>query len=589
MPKNPILERLSEGLVTLDREWRYTYVNPKAGELVRRDPRQLVGKRIWDEFPHNVGRPLQHACERAMGEQIMVRLEGYSPTYERWFEYRIYPSADGLTIYFSDVTERRHAAEAVRRERDFSNALLDGLPGVFYLYDRNFSFRRWNRNFETVTGYTGDEIARMSPLDFFAGPEKALLASRIGEVFERGASSVEADFLAKDGTRTPYFFTGVRVELDGEVCLLGVGIDVSRRREAEESFRESERRLRLALEAAATGIFDWDVPRNHITWSRRHEELWGFAPGEFGGTYEAFAERVHPDDLPDIDAEVERCIRERAPFAYGFRVVWPDGSTRWVAARGEFTFDAEGRVQRMRGVVTDETGRREADERLREHTAALRSLAERLQVVRDEEGRRIARELHDELGQSLTGLRIDLAWIDRHLAAAGPGSPIAELRQRVAAMTGQLDETVRTVRRISSELRPMILDDLGLPAAIEWHLQEFQKRTGIRCALALPPDDLAIAPDRATAMFRILTESLTNVVRHAGASRVDVALSIEGDSLRLDVSDDGRGMPEHTVAGGRRSLGILGMEERALALGGTIAFESRPGGGTRVTLRVPLA
>lgn len=587
MAENPILERISDGLVTLDREWRYTYVNAKAGELVRRDPGQLIGRRIWTEFPHNVGRRLQQACERAMASQEVVRFEAYSPTYERWFEYRIFPSPDGLTIYFSDVTERRQAEEAIRRERDFSNALLDGLPGVFYLYDRGFSFRRWNRTFETVTGYAGDEIARMSPLDFFAGPDQELLASRIDEVFARGSSSVEADFVAKDGTRTPYFFTGARVELDGEACLLGVGIDVSRRREAEQGFRDSERRLRLALEAAGLGIFDWDVPGDHITWSRRHEELWGFEPGGFAGTYAAFAARVHPDDLPRVNVEVERCIRERAPFAAEFRVVRPDGETRWIAGRGEFTFGPDGRVERMHGVVMDATERRRADERLREHAAALRSLTERLQVVREEEGRRIARELHDELGQSLTGLRIDLSWIDRRLAAAGGTEAIAELRGRVAAMTEQLDETVRTVRRISSELRPMVLDDLGLPAAIEWQLHEYQKRTGIRCEAHLPPEETAIPPDRATAVFRILTESLTNVVRHAAATRVEVALAIDEHEVRLDVADNGRGMPGGT-AGGRRSLGILGMEERARALGGTVGFEARPGGGTRVVLRLPL-
>lgn len=335
MMANAILERISDGLVTLDREWRYTYANAKAGELIRRNPQDLVGKHIWTEFPHNVGRPLQRACERAMAGQVMVRLEGYSPTYGRWFEYRIYPSPDGLTIYFGDVTERRTAHD-----------------------------------------------------------------------------------------------------------------------------------------------------------------------------------------------------------------------------------------------------------RLREHAAALRSLTERLQGVREEEGKRIARELHDELGQSLTGLRIDLSWIDKRLAAEASTDAMAELRQRVASMTRQLDQTVRTVRRIATDLRPMVLDDFGLAAAIEWQLQEFHSRTGIGCTVRLPPDDITIAPDRATAVFRILTESLTNVVRHAGATRVEVGLSVERGELRLEVADDGRGMPQGT-AGGRRSLGILGMEERARALSGTVAFTPRPGGGTVVTLRVP--
>ncbi|NUN97414.1 MAG: PAS domain-containing protein, partial [Candidatus Omnitrophica bacterium] len=147
--------------------------------------------------------------------------------------------------------------------------------------------------------------------------------------------------------------------------------DITDRKQAEEALRESESRLSLALDAAHMGTFDWDIPNNRITWSRWHEELWGYTPGEFVGTYEAFSERVHPEDLPLINAEIQRCMASREPYAREYRVVWPDGSVHWIQGRGEFTFDENGRPQRMRGVVTETTDRRQAEEALRESERQL--------------------------------------------------------------------------------------------------------------------------------------------------------------------------------------------------------------------------
>ena len=418
----------------------------------------------------------------------------------------------------------------------------------------------------------------MNPLDFFGGRDREVLATRIGEVFDSGASSVEADFVSKDGTRRPYYFTGIRTEVDGRICLAGVGIDIFDRRRAELELRKSETRLRLALDAAKMGTFDWDVAGNHITWSRWHEELWGFAPGEFGRTYESFASRQHPDDVEALTQEVSRCIAERVPFVQEFRVVWPDGSLHWVVGRGEFSFSADGVVDRMRGVVVEVTARREAEERRKEYAAALSALTDRLQNVRDEEAARISRELHDELGQALTGLRIDASRLERQLSRDTQQLEQRTLLERVTAMGRQIDLTLQAVRRLATELRPLILDDLGLAAAIEWQAQEFQKRTGIPCEASIRIDDTALAPALSTAFFRILQESLTNVARHAHATHVDVVLTAKEDDICLRVVDDGNGIPGQSSTS--TSLGILGMRERAQAHGGTLTVSSGPNGTT---------
>ncbi len=179
-----------------------------------------------------------------------------------------------------------------------------------------------------------------------------MLAARIREVFDAGASDVEADFVAKDGTHTPYYFTGRVTEIDGRRHLVGVGVDISARRAAEAALRDSEERLRMALDAAHMGTFDWDIVSDHISWTRRHEELWGFASGEFPGTLEAFSSRLHPDDAEAVNAEMARSRAHRDQFVCEFRVVWPDGDVHWVIGRGEYAYDDEWRArahERRRG------------------------------------------------------------------------------------------------------------------------------------------------------------------------------------------------------------------------------------------------
>ncbi|HTJ45157.1 MAG TPA: GAF domain-containing protein [Kofleriaceae bacterium] len=212
-----------------------------------------------------------------------------------------------------------------------------------------------------------------------------------------------------------------------------------------------------------------------------------------------------------------------------------------------------------------------------------RALSARLEAVREDERTNIAREIHDELGQSLTALKMDLAWIARRARDPSAADAIAA---KLDEMSRATDEIVGSVRRISAELRPGILDDLGLRAAIEWQAEEFERRTGVRTVVKAEIGELRLERGLATTVFRIYQEALTNVARHAGATRVDVSLSLEKGNLRLEVVDDGVGVP----AGGPRSgaLGLLGMRERALRAGGDCLIERIAGRGTRVRVTVPL-
>ena len=219
----------------------------------------------------------------------------------------------------------------------------------------------------------------------------------------------------------------------------------------------------------------------------------------------------------------------------------------------------------------------------RRSTEQLRELSARLQSVREEERTHISRVIHDELGQILTGLKMDVAWLQRHI-----DQPQSTLLEKMQEMSDLIDATVQIVRQISTELRPGILDDLGLVATIEWQLQEFQTRSGIEGKLISDSDETTLDTDGATTVFRIFQEILTNVARHAQATQVKVTLEESATVLTLQVEDNGRGITESEIHN-PKSIGLLGMQERAWLRAGEIHFQGTPNVGTIVTVRLPLS
>ena len=240
-------------------------------------------------------------------------------------------------------------------------------------------------------------------------------------------------------------------------------------------------------------------------------------------------------------------------------------------------------VARALREAADRRERQRAEDKLRRSLDQLRALTNYLQYVREEERTRIAREVHDELGQALTGLKLDLSLLAKSLP---PGTD--DLRQKSKTMIAHIDETIQTVRRIATELRPGILDSLGLVAALEWQANEFQTRSNIKCDVNSLVDDAGLPHDFTTVYFRIFQETLTNIIRHAKATKVEVQLEEEDDDhLVLKVKDNGRGISEEDQAK-TTSLGLVGMRERAMLIGGEVTLHGKPGKGTTVTLRAPL-
>ena len=259
-----------------------------------------------------------------------------------------------------------------------------------------------------------------------------------------------------------------------------------------------------------------------------------------------------------------------------------DGTPMRIEGDYMLIHDACGRIAGHFGIQRDITDRHFASEQVRVAAEQLRALASRLQQVREEERTEVAREIHDELGQALTGLKLDIAWMKNRLPRNHA------MMEQCASVIERIDQTLTAVRRIATELRPSILDQLGLAAALEWQGQEFRARTGIDVTTEIVVDDALIPDKLGSSAFRILQESLTNVLRHSKATHVAIRLERTPSLLTLEITDNGVGASP-TYLNGTRSLGVIGMRERALACGGEFSIAGTPGKGTTVLLRVPLA
>jgi len=223
-----------------------------------------------------------------------------------------------------------------------------------------------------------------------------------------------------------------------------------------------------------------------------------------------------------------------------------------------------------------------AEMELKRSQELFRNLSTHLQVVREEERTRIAREIHDDMGQALTALKIDLTWLNKKLTDDQP-----LIREKLQSMVTLINETIETVHNLSEDLRPGILDDFGLSAAIEWQAEEFQKRTGIECQITLASDESNLSKEKSTNLFRIVQESLTNVIRHANATKVEINLSEKDGILLLEVVDNGKGITKAAVTN-PKSFGLIGIKERVHSLGGEVDISGTPNAGTRLKVKMPI-
>ncbi len=368
------------------------------------------------------------------------------------------------------------------------------------------------------------------------------------------------------------------------IRIMGSMMDITERKKAEQAIRTSEETRRLIMNSAMDAIIVMNTEGRVTSWNPQAEIIFGWKEKEVVG--KLLSDTIIPGHLKEKNnrglanylqtgkgpllnklIEIMAVNREGKEFPVELSIID-------IKQGGEIFFC---------GFIRDISGRKQAEEKLKQSYEDIRRLASHLEKVREEERINIAREIHDELGQQLTVLKMDISWLNKKLTVNDPG-----IRQKIQELLKVIDHTVNTVRRISTELRPSILDDLGLVAALEWQSQEFKNHSGIKTKFVSKVDEVKIPGGVATTLFRIFQESLTNVARHAGATSVEAVLSMEKEKIKMTITDDGKGFYTERIEN-KKTLGILGMRERATLMGGEYKIISTPGKGTQIQVTVPVS
>lgn len=356
--------------------------------------------------------------------------------------------------------------------------------------------------------------------------------------------------------------------------------EIEERKEAESAVRQSEERFVAFMDNLPGYAWMKDLEGRYVyinetflqlrnAVGKTDAELW---PAEIASTYRANDNQV---------IQTKNALQTIEPF--------PKDPEQGCQIVSKFPIlDQDGAVVMVGGASVDITERVRAEEQLKRSNQELRALSARLQSVREEESTRIAREIHDELGGSLTSLRWDLEEVGEVIAEAKAIEHVAVLGEKIAAMMSLTEATLDTVRRLSSELRPMALDELGLVEAIEWQARQFENRTGIAVQYKSSVEKIDLNSEQSTGVFRILQEALTNILRHAQATKVTILLKQEAGEFSLAIRDNGKGFTDN-VKSDAQSLGILGMRERAHLMGGEIKIESAERRGTKIALHIPIS
>ncbi len=372
------------------------------------------------------------------------------------------------------------------------------------------------------------------------------------------------------------------LEIAIDMALYRYRIGKKYRERMEKSLSESETRYRQLVENLNEGIV-MQNRKGAITYAnQRFLDMIGYTSGEvIGKPITKFLAGGLLKKQEVKEASKGDAVKKLSEISWRRK----DGERVFTILSPKPVYNEKGHHKGTVAVLTDITDRREVEKELHRSKELLRKLSQHLQAVREKESKRIAREIHDELGQQLTALKMDLAWISNQVNPEEEGAP--RFLQKINSMSSLVDNTIHTVQKISSELRPGLLDDLGLVPAIEWLAQEFESQTKIPCMMQLFCELVDIDPDCSTAIFRISQEALTNVARHAKASRVSISLKEENGALVLKIKDNGKGIEADDVFS-PSSLGLMGMRERAHTFGGELSINSKPNKGTTLTVAFPV-
>ena len=565
-----------------DHDLRYVLVDGPTLERVGLSKEALEGRTIFDVLtPAQAERlvPLRRAALR--GEVVE-----FEETYKgRTHAVHLLPIRDGsgAIIYglgvAVDVTERNRAQERLADNESRLRAIIDAEPECVKVLDANGHVLTMNpAGLAMIEADSPEQIVGQNVLRVVAPGYHKAFADLSRRIFAGETGTLEFEIIGFKGTHRWLETHAVPLRgPKGDVhSVLGITRDITTRKHAEQALRDSQERLQLVARATNDAVWDWDLVTDDLWWGEGFLQMFGYTSDEIEPSVESWYTRLHPEDRERVITGIRAAIDGgETTWSDEYRFLRRDGAYAEIFDRGYVIHNVDRRPIRMVGSMMEVSERKRTE-------AQLRNLAARLEAIREEERTRIAREIHDEVGQALTALKMDLAWLGKKVPPRG--TPVL---RKLQTMEGVIDATMDALHRILAELRPGVLDDLGLPAAIRWLAEEFKRRTEIICTVQMTGGEPQLDSGQATAVYRILQEALTNVARHAQAKRVEIRLHALPTAFELVVTDDGRGITAAEV-GASGTLGILGMRERALTWHGRVTVHGAPGRGTTVRVFMPM-
>jgi PAS domain S-box-containing protein len=476
------------------------------------------------------------------------------------------------------VEEQKQTERAFRESEKRFRLVADTAPVLIWMSDTDKFCTYFNKPWLDFTGRSFDSELGHGWADGVHPDDLRKCVETYAQAFDlREEFRMEYRLRRHDGEYRWVLDIGVpRFNPDRSfIGYIGVGVDVSERRQAQEALRESEERLRLAVHAGRMYAFEWDLATDVIVRSSESTNILKWPSDSTLDTGRQFVAAVHPEDLQVYTTAEVGLTPEEPTYQLRFRLVHPDGAITWLEDSGRAIFDTQGKIMRVVGMVADVSDRKRAEE-------ALSSVNRRLIEAQEQERTRIARELHDDIGQRLALLAVELQQVREEATDLG------EVLNRIGELQKQTADIATDIQALSHELHSAKLEYLGIVSAMRGFCQEFAKQTKVKVDFKSHDLPSPLPPDTSLCLFRVLQEALHNSVKHSGMKQVEVKLWETSDEVHLTVSDFGAGFDSETIKEGR-GLGLFSMEERLKLLNGAFSIESQPKHGTTIHARVPLS
>jgi len=616
------LELISNNVPALisyvDRDLRYRTCNDAYTQWFGLPRNHIIGKPVREVLGEEAWAAVGPRMEEAFsGRTVEYEAEArYQRGNARWIHAVYTPDRNalgevvGIVVMVTDLTVRKQTEEKLRESEERLRSILNRAPAAIFIKDPAGRYLFMNEQCarvlsvdrELALGHTDrDLLAPELAAQFMANDQRVWESGRLLTVEERVPQadgvyiSLVQKFLLQDSQGRPY-------------ALSGIALDITPYLQLEAAIQASEVRLQLAQSAANIGVFDWDIAAQKGVWSSELERIWGLPVGSFDGTVEAWRRLVHPDDQTSAQAGLLRSLEDPTTASeFEYRIVRPDGAMRWIYAKTKTLCDAKGQAVRMVGINLDITDRKEAllrlersAEELERQVASrtqelvrsqerLRTLTSELNLAEQRERKRLATELHDHLQQMLVLGKLTIGQGKR----AASGVPACE--SALKKVDDILSEALTYSRTLVAELSPPVLHDHGLVAGLKW-LAEYMKNKHDHTVIVAVPEDqeLKLPEDQVILLFQSVRELLINSAKHAGTGQAALRMEQRDGNLCITVSDEGKGFDLAAAAGIPSSgisstYGLLSIQERMRAIGGSFSIHSFPGQGTTTTLILPLA